>query len=370
MKNKFLKTLVILASGLSAIACGGNSNTKTNTEIVNEALGGARVITEVDLNRVSGQLSLSSQTMVSTTKDESDESLVTIKFSWTADDMTKWTFSDPTAENVVFATPARGEEDYAFTLTASATYEDVTLTKTISGTVLKNDGPVVTYTAIKELASKELDTIQTIEGYAFMAPKAKGKGFFVVDDTGIVYIYDKGASVVSTGNKVRITGKYTLYSSYSSNYQLDITGSDAKIEIIDTKANELPVTGAKTIDLASNRNFQRTELDAAGEMTLYHVKAYLVGYVNSQYGSPAYEYCTSADGTGAYLPWYPGNDDAFDLYGAEYGTFSIDSPLTYKNDGVCNDGQLHDFYFAVFNKALNDSDKSFKKYNIMPVCYR
>ena len=370
MKNKLLKALVIVATGFSVVACGGgNNNNKTATEIVTEAIGGAKVVNEVDLNRVNGQLSLSSQAMVATAKDESDESLVTIKFSWSADDMTKWTFSDPTAENVIFATPERGDEDYSFTLTASATYEDVTLTKQISGTVLKNEGPVVTYTAIGELHAQELESTQTIEGYAFMAPKATGKGFFVVDDTGIVYIYDKGNSVVSTGNKVRITGRYTNYAgSYSSNYQLDITGSDAKIEILDTKTNDLPVTGAKTIDLANNRNFQKTELDAKGEMTLYHVKAYLVGYVNSQWGSPAYEYCTSADGKGAYLPWYPGSTDAFDLYGSEYGTFSMDAPLEYQNDGVCNDGQLHDFYFAVFNKSLDNG--SFKKYNIMPVCYR
>lgn len=370
MKNKLLKTLLLItASFTTIVGCGDSPNSKTNDEILTEALSMAKLITEVDLNKVTGQLSLTSQAVISTAKDESDDALVTIPFAWSADDSTKWTFTDPTTDGVIYATPLLGEEQYTFTLTATATYEGISKTKQLTGTVLKSEGQSSSIVTINSLHEKDLESLQTIEGYAFMAPKATGKGFYLIDDTGIVYIYDGGATTVSTGNKVRITGVYTQHVNYNYTYQLNITGENAKVEILDSKANELPITGAKTLDLANNEKFQKTQLDIEGEMTLYHVNAYLVGYLNTIHNEPAYEYCTSADGAGAYLPWYPGTTEAFTLYGSEYGTFDISAPLVSKNDGVTNDGKTHDFYFAIFNASLDDSG-SFKKYNIMPVCYK
>lgn len=374
MKNKLLKVSVLSILGICSLASCGNNNSsklKTKDEIASEAIALAGLVTEVDLDNVQGQLSLTSQALVYVDKAEEDEkSAVNIPFTYTANDPSKWTFTEPTADNVIYATPKIEAEAYNFTITASVTYEGVTKTKEFKGKVTKteNGGQETTTMTIQELAKQELETTQTIEGIVFCAPKAQGQGFFVLDDTGIVYVYDKGAQTVTTGNKVRITGNYTKYIGYSYTYQIDISKSGT-CEVIDTGKNELPVKGAKELDLATNTNFQKTELDAAGVMSIYHVHSYLVGYVNSSYGSPAYELCTTADGKGKYLPWYPGSDQAFDLYGSEYGTFDKASPLTSKNDGVINDGKEHDFYIAVFNSSLND-DKSFKKLNIIPVCYK
>ena len=53
----------------------------------------------------------------------------------------------------------------------------------------------------------------------------------------------------------------------------------------------------------------------------------------------------------------------------EYGTFDTSAPTTHK-EGIVNDGQLHDFYFVIYDANMEDDNVTFDKYRFIPVCYR
>ena len=210
----------------------------------------------------------------------------------------------------------------------------------------------------------------TVEGYVFTHPKKQGSGFYLTDGTSFVFVYDGAKNVVTKGNKVKVTGNFVKYGTYSQMYQIDcgskVTG--ATVTITDTSVNDLPVDGATDFDLNNSYNFSHTRTDVAGELKVYHVKSYLVGYVND-WGKPGYELCSTADGSGKYVAWYPQSADCFSFYGEEYGTFDTSAPTTHK-EGIVNDGQLHDFYFVIYDANMEDDNVTFDKYRFIPVCYR
>lgn len=161
--------------------------------------------------QVDSSLSLYGSIMVSTSSGK-----VEVLIDWTGTPIERWTFADRNDEGRIVATPtlpnkANNEEAVAFTLTATAKYNGAKATKKFEGSLM----PVVNNSfTVAEAKNQAIDTEMSIRGVAVNA-HADGSGFFVVDKTGALYVYDKAASHKTLniyGKEVIVKGKRAINS--------------------------------------------------------------------------------------------------------------------------------------------------------------
>lgn len=105
--------------------------------------------------------------------------------------------------------------DVEVTLTATAVFDEVVLTKEFKTTILKLADESI---AISEVKAKEKGTQCAIRGvvsgfaYVTSSDANKRTGVYITDQTGTIYVYgDETAAAVEKGDEVYITGAYDVY---------------------------------------------------------------------------------------------------------------------------------------------------------------
>lgn len=312
--RKFAMTAVFALGGLAMVSCG------TNNDIAQAAVDQLYIS---GYQQVYGQMQLPAKAVV-----ESGEELYDVEISWSGTPSARWEFSEP-ADGFIIATPTLpnsklGEQDEEFTLTATATYNKATATRTFSGYLMASSYDYITVSEAKALAEGE-DV--TIRGVAVNA-HAGGAGFYVSDATGSIYVYSQQAHVgkFQYGQTVEVKGRRGVNSkSINGNSVLvpQIT-NPTSFSVVDMTIKNAPVDSAveATVDEIlswSKDPSSSTFVNHSGE--LYKVTGKCV-----KYGS--YEQWEVVNDAGKYISFYANtaNDEGerYTAQLAEYENKTLD----------------------------------------------
>lgn len=324
--NKKFKMLAVsaamLVAGFSITSCGGTSD----KEIAESAIN--RLPTATIPNQIqSTQLQLYSEMTVSVNNVANK-----VNITYTATPAENFNFGEAQQDGKYYVEVKLPTETIDYTITATATFNKATATKVFKGKLLPNtDKPSETSTVAEALAATD-GTIVTIKGVT--ADSRSGKGFFVVDSTGAIFVFDKGVSEgkFQYGQTVTVTatrGKNNGQYNYSS-AQL-VYGSDSSL-VVNGSGEAFPTAGATETTIEAIRAWK-------GEKTEDHSGQFVKVRATLKRESK-----TGNDGK-PYISWK---------------AYSGDTSITlYAKDGTLYDEQFNDFvdkeadlYLAVYDLKI------------------
>ena len=234
--NKKFKMLAVsaamLVAGFSITSCGGTSDKEIAESAIKRLPNISNQIKET-------QIQLYSEMTVSVNNVAKK-----VNITYTATPAENFDFGEA-KDGKYFVKVNLPTETIDYTITATATFNKAMVTREFSGKLLPNtDKPSNTSTVAEALAATD-GTIVTIKGVT--ANARSGKGFFVVDSTGAIYVFDNGGKTnekFQYGQTVTVTatrGKKDRQNDYSS-AQL-VYGSDSSI-VVNDSGEAFPKAGA------------------------------------------------------------------------------------------------------------------------------
>ena len=138
------------------------------------------------------------------------------------------------------------------TLVASPAEDtEVKLTATITaGAVTETVEVTVTVAAVKKMSIAEVNTLFGEEKVVYVEGKVvatynKGKGSFIADETGVVYLYTKLPEGIALGDSVKLIAKTTVWENSGKEYTRQLTTIS-----IEKLSKEVKVLGATKADLS------------------------------------------------------------------------------------------------------------------------
>lgn len=320
--NKKIKMLAVsaamLVAGLSITSCGGTSDKEIAQSAIKRLPNISNQIKET-------QIQLYSEMIVSVNNVAKK-----VNITYTATPAENFDFGEA-KDGKYFVKVNLPTETIDYTITATATFNKAMVTREFSGKLLPNtDKPSDTSTVAEALAATD-GTIVTVKGVT--ANARSGKGFFVVDSTGAIYVFDKGVSegkfqygqtVTVTATRGKNNGQYT-YSSAQLVY-----GSDSSL-VVNDSGEAFPKAGATETTVEAIRAWKG---DKAEDHSGQFVKVRATLKREEKTGN-----------NGPYISWK---------------AYSGDTSITlYAKDGTLYDEQFNSFvgkeadlYLAVFDLKI------------------
>lgn len=303
--NKKIKMLAVsaamLVAGLSITSCGGTSD----KEIAESAIN--RLPTATIPNQIqSTQLQLYSEMTVSVNNVAKK-----VNITYTATPAENFVFGEAQQDGKYYVEVKLPTETIDYTITATATFNKATATKVFKGKLLPNtDKPSETSTVAEALAATD-GTIVTIKGVT--ANARSGKGFFVVDSTGAIFVFDKGVSEgkFQYGQTVTVTatrGKNNGQYSYSS-AQL-VYGNDSSL-VVNGSGEAFPTAGAKETTIKEVKAW-KTDKSEDHSGKFIKVRAKIAKYKNSHAGDGEYAWLWEALNDDGYIQFYASNSSVYE----------------------------------------------------------
>lgn len=298
----FAMATMLAVGGLSMVGCSD-----VNDEIVQAA---ASKITFTQKRVSDSQLQLAGTWTVKV-----DNVAHTVKVDWAGEPAERFTFERSEDESTVFANinlPDKGknEADVSAKLKATISYNNAKTTKEFNTTLAAVEKLVTMTTA--EAKATEIDTNLTVKGVAVDA-HADGNGFFIVDETGVIYVYDKAAKhrgELTYGQEVIVKGKRAVNTKQIKNSSGEALGDPVQVvqmtyescTVVSTAQVEVPVNAAVDTTVAnvlawSKDPTSESFVNHAGEFI--HVQAKIATF--GTYTPPTYE---AMDDAGKYINFY------------------------------------------------------------------
>ena len=286
-----------------------------------------------------------------------------VTIEWAGEPAERFTFER--FENYVYATvnlPDKTEEAVTGKLVATAKYENATAKREFPVTLMpteKIDAHSKTIAEVKNVAVGE----NVIVTGVVVNPRNGGKGFYIVDGTGAIYVYDNSGkagvgTIIAWGTKVTLTamrgennGEYN-----KSSVQL-VYNEVATIKAMGKEA--MPLTGAQDLTITQ---FKAWKTDGSEDYSggFYKVRGYLAKY--SFYES--FAYYEIIDDANNYIQFYAANHSDFATELAEYLTY--DKTTTSRN--TTKTIAQFDVYLAVYDRRIND-DQTKNKWRVAPLAF-
>lgn len=381
---KFVKTFALPLAILLAIpGCGtdtksnsANSTSATtsnfsDSKIANDAKAIASTPISGEFGQVSGQLSLVGRTLVDI-NDDGDTAVIDV--SWSCETAGQWTFLPVNAQNVVYATPNFTEVEQNYKLIGDITYGTANVKAEITGKIIAK----TVETGVTKINALVLDQMVKVEGQVFVSAQVT-TGFYVMDDTGTVFVYNKGNTMVTNGTKVKVEGKYLLYAgSYQKLYQIDASVTGGSVTTTDTTVNPLPFAKATSTTIANAAALKPTTASTRGTVVatredyhkFYEIEGYLILYINPNYGTPTIEVAenNSPSAPGKYLAFYPASAGVETKYADIFGEFAYNSSgQIFPSTSKVGDGKKYKMYCVIYDHSIDSSDATKDKLRWLPV---
>lgn len=349
----FAMASLMAVGGLSLTSCNGNKN------IVESA---AKSIYFTDKQLTNTQYNLPGEMTV---KEGEKSYQVTIE--WAGEPAERFSFERN--DNIVYANvtlPDETEEAVTGKLIATAKYESATATREFPVTLMPTKKINSNEKTIAEVKNATVGDTVTISGV--LANARSNAGFYVVDETGAIYVYDKSltagvGNTIPYGSKVTLTamrGENKKGSDMLSSVQL-VYNEVGTIKVIASN-QEIPTAGATSLTTSEFKKWKAdgTE-DHSGEF--YKVRGKVAKYNPGSY--TLYEVVDD----GGYIQFY-GNTNTKEMAAAideEYKAF-FESDTTVSADGkTTTTNQTYDVYIAVLDRKLNS--KNVWKWRMAPLAF-
>lgn len=339
----------------SLLAVGGFSLTScnnTNKKIVDEAV--KRIYVDKQLTKT--QYNFPAEMTVKV-----DDKSYQIPIDFSAEPADRITFTK--ADTMVYANvnlPEENEEPIAGKIIATAKYESATATREFEVTLMPTKKEDVsdeqTVAQAKAAAVGENVTISGVVAN----PRNNNKGFYVVDGTGAIYVYDQSnaagvGTTIEWGTKVKLKalrgenkGQYN-----QSSVQL-IYNETATITAIGKEA--MPLTGAQDLTITQFKAWKGDgSEDYAGGF--YKVRGYLAKYSPAGKNYTNYEV---VDDAGNYIQFYATDSK---VYATELADYFAEGKTTTSGDTTKTTAQF-DVYLAVYDRNVSKS-----KWRVAPLAF-
>lgn len=217
------------------------------------------------------------------------------------------------------------------TLVASPAEDtEVKLTATITaGAVTETVEVTVTVAAVKKMSIAEVNTLFGEEKVVYIEGKVvatynKGKGSFIADETGVVYLYTKLPEGIALGDSVKLIAKTTVYENSGKEYTRQLT--TISIEKLEKEVKVLGATKADLSELVDKYGSDTTgyimtaDEKAAAISSKYYGKLYeFTGYVVEHKFGTYTNYGLSLTEDGATFVLYQYQNDLQDEFKALLG---------------------------------------------------
>ena len=281
----------------------------------------------------------------------------TVKVDWSATPAERFTFERSADESTVYANvdlpdKKAGESDIACTLTATVTYNGAKATREFSSTLVAVEKISAMTTA--EAKDAEVDTELNVRGIAINA-HSDGNGFFLVDSTGVIYVYDKAAAHRGSliyGTEVIVKGKRAFNNKTINGTSVPIVQMTYEsFTLVSSSVQDIPVNTAVDTTVSEVLGWSKDPtsdsfVNHGGE--LIHVTGQVTVYNKYQY-----EVINEA---GSYLNFYANTyNNASEGYDEELGDLV---------------GKTCEVYLAVFDINTSSSGKTswrFVPIKVVPV---
>lgn len=342
----FAMASLMAVGGLSLTSCNGNKN------IVESA---AKSIYFADKQLTNTQYNLPGEMTV---KEGEKSYQVTIE--WAGEPAERFSFERN--DNIVYANvtlPDETEEAVTGKLVATAKYESATATREFPVTLMptkKVDSNEKTIAEVKAVAVGETVTVTGV----VVDPRNGGKGFYIVDGTGAIYVYDNNGkagvgTTIGWGTKVKLTamrgennGDYN-----KSSVQL-VYNEVATITAMGKEA--MPLTGAQDLTITQ---FKAWKADGSEDYSggFYKVRGYLAKYTPT---GKDYSNFEVIDDAGNYIQFYAAK---WQDYVTELADYFAEGKTTTTGETTKTKAQF-DVYLAVYDRNVSKS-----KWRVAPLAF-
>ncbi len=228
-----------------------------------------------------------------------------IPLEWATDLTDRITFKK--ADTMVYANvnlPEENEEPITGKITATAKYESATATRefevTLMPTKKQNDTDEKTIVEIKNVAVGETVTVTGV----VVNPRNNGNGFYIVDGTGAMYVYDNGGkagvgTTIAWGTKVKLTAMRGENDGTYNKSSVQLVYNETAI-ITAMGKEAMPLTGAQDLTITQ---FKAWKTDGTEDYSggFYKVRGYLAKYTPAGKNYTNYEV---VDDAGNYIQFY------------------------------------------------------------------
>lgn len=350
-KLKLFGLAALMAVGLAS--CGTNDN--PDEKIAKSA---------VDVISVQNQISVYEVQLPALIKVNNDKGeKVSVNVTWEGTPAERWDFSKYETNfciaNVTLPDANKNESEVAFTLKATAKYNDAVATREFNGylmpsTVTSGDETMT----VEEVIAAEDGELVTVRGITASARNGN-KGFFVVDETGAIYVYDKSGTAMNSfeyGNEVQITATRGANSgTFSKNSVQLVFDGDSLITVKSSEVKPVPTAGAKALTCAEFAGWKKdgTEDYSGG---YYKVTAKLAKYTPGSYTT--YELM---DDNGKYIQLYASDGS---VYNTEFGAYFTEDNIVV--DGTTTKTKAnYNVYIAVYDAKIEDG--KIKSWRVAPL---
>ena len=342
----FAMASLMAVGGLSLTSCNGNKN------IVESA---AKSIYFTDKQLTNTQYNLTGEMTV---KEGEKSYQVTIE--WAGDPAERFSFER--SDNMVYANvtlPDETEEAVTGKLIATAKYESATATREFPVTLMPTKKVNSNEKTIAEVKAVAVGETVTVTGVV-VDPRNNGKGFYIVDGTGAIYVYDQSGAAgvgmtIAWGTKVTLTamrgenkGQYKQSSVqlvYNETATITAKGKEA-----------MPLTGAQDLTITQ---FKAWKADGSEDYSggFYKVRGYLAKYTPTGANYTNYEV---VDDAGNYIQFYATDST---VYATELADYFAEGKTSTSGATTKTTAQF-DVYLAVYDRNVSKS-----KWRVAPLAF-
>lgn len=261
--------------------------------------------------------------------------------------------------SVTLPDQTKNETEVKFKLVATGKYNSTTSTREFEGFLMPTSTPKPddeNIMTIAEAVNAAEGTVVTVKGITATARNGN-KGFFLVDDTAAIYVYDAKSTAQGKfqyGNEVVVTATRGVNNgTYAySGVQL-VFGDDSTISVKSSTVKTIPTTAA--IDLTVN-DFKAWKKEKTSE---YTGKLYKVTGKIAEYNPGSYKTYEIMDDNGGYISFYASDNTVYETEFAEYlADATVDGKTKKSNITV-------DVYLSVYDAKIDSG--AVKNWRVSPL---
>ncbi len=284
-----------------------------------------------------------------------DNEPYTVNVDWAGKPAERFTFERSEDGSTVYANVnlpdlKAGESDIPCTLTATVTYKNAKATREFSSTLVAVEK--INAMTVAEAKAANIDDELNVRGVTANA-HSDGNGFFLVDKTGAIYVYDKAGAHkgnLTYGTEVIVKGKRAVNNKTINGTTVPVVQMTYEsFTVVSSTVKDVPVDAATDLTIADVLAWGKdptsdTFVNHAGDF--FHVRGKLATY--GSYTPPTYE---AMDENGKYLSFYA-------------NTYNNESE-GYVEELSSLIGKTCDFYLAVLD--INTSSSGNTTWRVVPV---
>ena len=289
-----------------------------------------------------------------------------VTIEWAGEPAERFTFER--FENYVYATvnlPEENEEPITGKITATAKYESATATREFPVILMpteKIDSKEKTIAEVKNVAVGQYVTITGV-----VVDARNNKGYYIVDETGAIYVYDSNrtsgvGTTIAWETKVKLTAMRGESNGDHNKSSVQLVYNEVAT-ITAMGKEDMPLTGAQDLTITQ---FKAWKGDGSEDYSggFYKVRGYLAKYSHTSKDGKTYTIYEVVDDAGKYIQFYAVDSTVFATELADYFAEGKTSTETSTSGETTKTTAQFDVYLAVYDRQVSK-----KKWRVAPLAF-